>query len=111
MDKGTLIFALLHLPTQDEETGCDSTARKKAAIRADRRILMKAATHPRIIYEILFFVFSFLSAVLQKPLLSVFGLLDMCFWSGSRTAIDAIRFNIHKMGQVRTDLQPHTLNP
>jgi hypothetical protein len=86
----------------------DSMARKKAASRADRRIWMMAITHPRVIYEMLFFVFSFLSVVLQKPLLNVFGLLDMCFWSGSRTAIDAIRFNIHKMGQVRTNPKPLT---
>ena len=83
-------------------------AKKKAASRADRRIWVMAMTHPRVIYEMLFFVFSFLSVVLQKPLLSVFGLLDMCFWSGSRIAIDAIRFNIHKMGQVRTNPKPLT---
>jgi len=50
-------------------------------------------------YEFLFFCFSVLAVALFEPLFTCFGLLEMCFWSGSRTAIDAIRFNVAKMAQ------------
>jgi hypothetical protein len=57
------------------------------------------ATSPAVLYESLFILSGILTVVLDQPLFSVFSLMELCFWSGSRTVIDAIRFNISKMAQ------------
>lgn len=61
--------------------------------------IMGLATSRPVFYETLFIISGILTVVLDQPLYSVFSLMELCFWSGSKTVIDAIRFNISKMAQ------------
>lgn len=53
----------------------------------------------KAIYEICFLAFMTLAVVMDEPLLTCYALLEICFWKGSRTVIDAIYFNLSKMIQ------------
>ena len=58
-----------------------------------------ALCSPIFYYETLFWVFALLAVVLQEPLFTTYSLLELCFWKGSQTVIDAVRFNAYKMLQ------------
>jgi len=58
-----------------------------------------ALCSPIFYYETLFFVAALLAVVQHEPLFTTYGLLELCFWKGSQTVIDAVRFNAYKMLQ------------
>uniref|UniRef100_A0A7S0Z297 Inositol 1,4,5-trisphosphate receptor n=1 Tax=Hemiselmis tepida TaxID=464990 RepID=A0A7S0Z297_9CRYP len=67
--------------------------------RARIHLYFKMAMHPWIIYEIFFLLFPVLAVGIPNPLLISFALFEICSWNGSRTVIDAVRFNFVKMTQ------------
>jgi len=63
------------------------------------QLYFQMAKHPWIIYEFFFLLFPVLAVGLSNPLLVSFALFEICSWRGSRTVIDAVRFNFVKMTQ------------
>ena len=50
-------------------------------------------------YELMLIVLAILAVALREPTIAVGPLFEMCFWKGSKTVIDAIKFNAGKMIQ------------
>ena len=70
-----------------------------AALSKTTRKMAQVCAEPMVWYEVMHLLFSIFAVVWSEPLLTVYGLFEICLWSGSKTAIDAIRFNMGKMMQ------------
>ncbi|KAJ1488621.1 hypothetical protein T484DRAFT_1782611 [Baffinella frigidus] len=57
------------------------------------------ASTPSVWYELGMLVSVIAACVIFEPSLTFWPLFEMCFWKGSRTAIDAISFNAGKLSQ------------
>jgi len=72
---------------------------QQAGLKRHILLVFQALRKFETLYEVIFFLFAILAVALDQPLFTVYGLFELCFWRGSRTAIDAIRFNLIKMMQ------------
>lgn len=84
----------------DDKEGLERNASSRSLFMARLRTQVLAAMlHSKLQYECIFILSGILTVALDQPLFSAFALFELCFWSGSRTVIDAIRFNLGKMMQ------------